>query len=115
MKRSDFLSTNEKNALAELVKILKDKHQHQLCKIKLFGSKIRGNYDEASDIDVFIVFDRRVDWKFKDQIFELIFEINLRYNVFISARIYSKSRLQEERIKTLPFIRNVLQNGVDLL
>jgi len=115
MKKLRYLKTNEKQALNELIDKLKIQFKTQLHEIKLFGSKARGDFDESSDIDVFIVFNREVDWKFKDQIYSLIFDIDLKYDVFISARIYSAKRLVEKRMKALPFIQNVHKEGVSLL
>lgn len=115
MKSLRFLKTDEKQALNELIDKLKRRYKNQLLDIKLFGSKVRGDFDAASDIDVFIVFDCDVDWKFKDQIYALIFDIDLKYDVLISARIYSKKKLIEKRMQALPFIQNVQEHGVGLL
>lgn len=111
----NYLTSEEQLALNDLIEKLKSKFKHQLREIKIFGSKVRGDFDEASDIDIFIVFDRDVDWKFKDQIYALIFDIDLKYDVLISARIYSVERLAEKRIQALPFIKSVHEHGVNLL
>jgi len=115
MDKYKYLTPNEKQALEELIQNLREKFGNKLKKIKLFGSKMRGNFDKASDIDLFLVFSNEVDWRFKDLIYEIIFEINLKYDVFISTRIYSSFRLKENKIKTLPFIKNVVENGIDLI
>ena len=115
MGKLKYLTMNEKQALDELILNLREKFGNQLKEIKLFGSKMRGDYDKASDIDLFLVFANEVDWRFKDVIYEMIFDINLKYDVFISARIYSITKINENKIKTLPFIKNVVQHGVDLI
>ncbi len=115
MGKLKYLTMNEKQALDELILNLREKFGNQLKEIKLFGSKIRGDYDKASDIDLFLVFDNDVDWRFKDVIYDIIFEINLKFDVFISARIYSIKKINENKIKTLPFIKNVVEHGVDLI
>jgi predicted nucleotidyltransferase len=115
MSKHKYITTNEKQALDELIQYLKEEFGNKLEQIKLFGSKLRGDFDKASDIDLFLVFNNKVDWRFKDKIYEIIFEINLKYEVFLSARIYSSSRLKESKIKTLPFIKNVVEQGIDLL
>jgi predicted nucleotidyltransferase len=115
MKRLAFLTIKEKQALNELIGKLQSQFENQLRDIKLFGSKARGDFDEASDIDIFIVFDCNVDWKFKDQIYAIIFDIDLKYDVLISARIYSAQKLAEKRMQALPFIKNVHKQGVSLL
>ena len=57
MGKLKYLTINEKQALDELILNLREKFGNQLKKIKLFGSKMRGDYDKASDIDLFLVFD----------------------------------------------------------
>jgi len=115
MANLEHLKSKEQQALNELIDKLKKQFKNQLHEVKIFGSKVRGDFDEASDIDVFIVFDRDVDWKFKDQIYALIFDIDLKYDVLISARIYSVQKLAEKRLQALPFIKNVREQGVSLL
>jgi len=85
VKELKQLLAKERSALIQLVYILTEKYENEIAAIKLFGSKVRGDSTEDSDIDVFIVFDRDVDWRLKDEIYDLIFPINLEYDVFISA------------------------------
>ena len=115
MNKYKYLSKNEKLALDELIQLLRKKYDNKLKAIKLFGSKMRGDFDNESDIDLFLVFDFDVDWKFKDLIYDLVFELNLKYDIFISCRIHSSKRLKDNKIRTLPFIKNVVEHGIDLL
>ena len=115
MRELKHLLAKEQEALNELVQILREKYGDEIETIKLFGSKSRGDSELDSDLDVFIIFARDVDWKFKDEIYDLIFPINLKYDVFISVRIYSKVRLQEKRVQALPFIQNVQKQGIEIL
>jgi predicted nucleotidyltransferase len=114
-KSLKYLTPGEILALNELIDKLKSQFENQLYDVKIFGSKVRGDFDEASDIDVLIVFGGNVDWKFKDKIYSLILDIDLKYDVFISARIYSAQKLAEKRMQALPFIKNVSEQGVSLL
>ena len=104
MDKYKYLTTNEKHALDELIQSLRKKFGNRLMRIKLFGSKMRGDFDNASDIDLFLIFNSKVDWRFKDLVYDIIFEINLKYDVFISTRIYSSTRLKENKIKVFLII-----------
>ncbi len=108
-----YLSDNEKEALKELVTTLRARYP-ELREIKVFGSKIRGDFDKESDIDVFLVFDREVDREFEKGLSESVFEINLKYNVLLSVLAYSTERLKEKRIRALPFIEYVMREGVPI-
>lgn len=114
-KALKYLTQNERTAVNELLSRLKDRFGDQLKTVRIFGSKVKGNFDESSDIDLFVMFDCQVDWKFKDQIYEIIFQLDLKYDVLISARIYSVRKLNNDLIKELPFIQNVAKNGIDIL
>ncbi len=115
MEQLNILSQKEQKAISELVELLQSRYGSGVAGIKLFGSKARGNFTAESDIDLLVVFDREVDWKFRDEINSLIFPINLKYDMFLSARIYSTNRLNEERIKALPFIKSIQKHGITIL
>ncbi len=40
--------------------------------IYLFGSHARGDANDDSDIDIAIIFDREIDWRFKSQVRNLV-------------------------------------------
>lgn len=47
--------------------------------IYLFGSRARGDYQIDSDYDLAFVFDRKIDWKFKDEIRRLTSRKMVKY------------------------------------
>jgi len=115
MKQLNILSPKEQKAIAELVELLQSRYGSVVASIKLFGSKARGDFALESDIDLFIVFEREVDWRFRDEINGLIFPLNLKYDMFISARVYSTDNLRQERIQALPFIKSIEKHGITIL
>lgn len=106
------LEKQEIAAIKELKQSLKTAFGKELKEIRIFGSKVRGDFDEESDIDIFLVFDRDVDWRFKDVVYELVYEIDLKYDVLFNVIIYSAKELKNPKIKMLPFIRAVQRGGV---
>ncbi len=88
----------------------------KLCAVKLYGSYARGDFDEESDIDVMIIADISPENRSaaRENIFRLVYDINLNYNVLVSVMIQDKSTY--DRYKgSYPFYINVEKEGVDLV
>lgn len=109
------MSPQELQAIDELIEKLKQKYGTQLKELKVFGSKTRSDFTSDSDIDVFLVLDKNVNRALEDELYDMVFEINLKFDVYISMRIYSIGKLSDSRIKNLPFIKNVEREGITVL
>jgi predicted nucleotidyltransferase len=82
-----YLTTTELEAIDMLVtkisKIWKD------TKFKLFGSKVTGNFDEESDIDILILLPCEVKEEIRERIIDIVFDINLKFDTNVSPLILS--------------------------
>ncbi|MEW6097161.1 MAG: nucleotidyltransferase domain-containing protein [bacterium] len=112
MKQLKHLKLNEKKALEELVKVLKEKYRDKIKEIRLFGSKVRDKVNHESDLDIFILFAEDADWKFKDNVARVIYDLILTYDSLFDLTIFSENELKDKRIKSLPFYKNILKEGV---
>ncbi len=112
IKNLNHLTKNEVDAILELKKRLKKNFGKELNEIRIFGSKVRGDFDKESDIDVFVVFDRDVDWDFKNEVSHIAYDIDLEFEVMFNLIIFSTIQLKEPKYKILPFIQNVKKEGV---
>ncbi len=96
----------------QIVKELKRKVSDKFGKAEviLFGSKIKASAKEESDIDVLVILNRNVDLKVKETIYDIAYELSLRYDEVLDVSVYSKE--EWERYKaSLPFIINVEKEG----
>ncbi|MFQ6031499.1 MAG: nucleotidyltransferase family protein [Candidatus Zixiibacteriota bacterium] len=114
IKGLNHLTKNEVDAILELKKRLKKNFGKELNEIRIFGSKVRGDFDKESDIDVFVVFDRGVDWDFENKVSRIAYDIDLEFGVLFNLIIFSASQLKEPKYKILPFIQNVKKEGVTI-
>lgn len=105
------LSNKEKAALLELKKSIKQKYV--LVDFKLFGSKVKGDSDRESDLDVLIVLET-LDWKTEKAIFELCFEVGLKYDLLLSPIVYSKDEYESSPNKITPFYLSVEKEGISI-
>lgn len=104
-----LLKESEKTALMELKKILEK--DYGLLDFRIFGSKARGEDSPESDIDLMIELSK-VSPKIESEIDKIIFSINLRYDCFISAVIFSKIELEEGPMDQSPLYRVIEREGV---
>jgi predicted nucleotidyltransferase len=72
----------------ELSTKLKNKYL-DLKGIYFFGSWFRGDYYKDSGYDIAIVFNRKIDWKFEDEITSIIYDLELKYNLLLDHYIFN--------------------------
>ncbi|TAL67112.1 MAG: nucleotidyltransferase domain-containing protein [Bacteroidetes bacterium] len=76
--------------IEELIGELKSKYS-DFRGIYLFGLHARGEANEDSDIDLAIIFDREIDWRFKDAVRDIIIEKEIEYSVIIDSHIFNSN------------------------
>jgi len=97
-----------------LVELLRNRYGNEAASIRLFGSRARGEFTSDSDIDLMILFDCEIDWRFRDKINRSISPLNVKNDVFHSARISSTTMLREERIQALQLVEGIQQDGLTI-
>jgi len=111
MGLGNYLNENEERAIKALEDVLSKKFA--LLDLRLFGSKTRGESDSGSDIDVMIeIADSNPE--IEAQINEIIFEINLQNDSFISAVIFSRKELEEGPLAESPLYKIVQKEGLPI-
>jgi len=113
MKDLKYLTSTEKSALELLISELRNKLDDQLIRIQLFGSKIRGDFRENSDIDLLIVVRERTQ-AILDIIAEVSLDVDLEYDPKISLIIFSIDEYNQNEAWETPFIKNVEREGIPL-
>jgi len=101
-----YLTNNEKKALKELKKeVLK---LYPEAKLILFGSKVRGDFDEESDVDVLVVMPE-LNFDKKEIIWDISNEINWKFDTNISLKVLKKEDLKKYN---LSFYKEVKKEGI---
>jgi predicted nucleotidyltransferase len=62
-----------------------------ILEIKVFGSRVRGDNEQDSDFDLFVVVND--GGLIEDKIIDIAFDINLKYDIYISPRVIPSSIL----------------------
>jgi predicted nucleotidyltransferase len=103
------LLENEKAALLKLKSALLQKLG--LLDFRVYGSKARGDATPDSDVDVMIEVENYTP-AVESEIDELIFQVNLEFECFISAVIFSRRELEEGPLDESPLYKMIEREGV---
>ena len=113
MKKNLALNKKEKQAVKAFVATIKKNLEDQLLETKIFGSKVRGDYSQDSDIDILIVLKERSKYII-DTLYEKLLSIELEYDSKISLTIFSQTEYQNNLNAHTPFIESLNNEGVSL-
>jgi len=104
----DNLPETKKKAIREFVSSLKERYKDKIIRIILFGSMVRGDFLEESDIDILVIGEgiNLLD------ISKLTSKILLEYGEVIVPIVRSENEFQKR--KTYTFYRTILKEGVEL-
>jgi len=100
------LSSTEKLALKEFKTQISHKLKGKVFGLKIFGSKVRGDFKKTSDIDV-LVLVKTPSLKVKEIIFDITSQVLLKYNVDLSVKIFSQKEFEKGLKLQIPFYLKV--------
>jgi predicted nucleotidyltransferase len=106
------LTGQEKAALSEFVARLREKYADEVVLVMLFGSKVRGDFDEESDLDVLVVVAGNDRWPYWREITDLTSDLLLDYEVNVSALVFDEEHYQWLRKHRAPIYDNTTRKGV---
>ncbi len=104
------LKENEKKALQELKqKLLK---RFPDVEVILYGSKVRSDDEEFSDIDLLILINSQVIRRIKEEITEITYDIELKYDVVFGIIIENRDFWESPLANAMPLHWNIDREGV---
>ncbi|RIH65987.1 nucleotidyltransferase domain-containing protein [Mariniphaga sediminis] len=98
--------------LNQLKKNLKEVLGNRIQKVILFGSRIKNEENEYSDLDVLIVTDKIFSWKEKNIIRDICFDISVDYEILVDSKIISQEEIDTKFWGKHPLITDALKSGV---
>jgi predicted nucleotidyltransferase len=103
------LTQNEREAIQTAVERLKEEFPVQ--KTVVFGSKVRGDHDAHSDIDLLFITSRPLHWKEEKAIVETLFDIGMRFDVIFSSLFASSEEWEGGLFTQFPIYREIVRDG----
>ena len=110
-KHTPLLMENEQIAIKSLREELSKRFN--LIDLRLFGSKARGEATSESDIDVMIEVEE-VGFETRSQIYDIVFEINLENETFLSPTIFNKREIEKGIMSESPIYKIIQEEGIPL-
>ena len=107
---NQFLSQVQVQALKEIKERIKNKFEIE--NIILYGSSVRGELDEESDIDLLIITKNILARRVRHEITEIVFEINLKYETNFSTLVVDYDSWENGPYSILPIHEEVEREGV---
>lgn len=103
------LKKNEENAVRTLKESLAG--QYPLLDFRIFGSKIRGDDSDQSDIDVMIELPES-NPEIESEIYDFVYDINLQNDCLISVVIFGKDEIEQGPLSESPIYKTIMREGV---
>ncbi len=107
------LSLNETKAVEEFLSRIRLAFGEKVERAALFGSKVRGESMEYSDIDILLIVAEE-GWEFKKAIIEIGSDISLDYDVLLDIRIFSKAQWEYLAAIQAGLYRNITRDAIPL-
>ncbi len=103
---------NKKTIILQDLKVkLGDLLGKELVNIYLFGSQANNTENPDSDYDILILLKTKNDWKTKDKVIDICYDVDLKHDILIDAHILAEEELTSLRGKQ-PIYLNAIQNGI---
>ncbi len=80
-------------------------------KVILYGSKVRGDSDEYSDIDLLLITSKPLHWREEKAIVEILFDLGMEYDVIFSPLFASSDEWDRGVFKEFPIYREIMEEG----
>jgi len=104
----------EKETLEKLVKRLLKILPDRIKLVYVFGSRVRGNHDEWSDLDILVVVkDKKPE--IEKKIIDIVAEERFKTGIPFAPIIKDIKVFEEEKRLNTPFYQNLLKEGINLL
>lgn len=99
----------ERKALQEVAGILAN--EASVLKIIAYGSRVRGDFREDSDLDVLVLIEKK-DRAIKEKIIDAFYFYEMNFGIPFSVTILSKEEFDLNEAMGSPFIKSIKEEGV---
>lgn len=112
MNKRLHLKKRDKEAIAEFKRQVVDNYSD--ARFILYGSKVKGEDTEFSDIDILILIKEKVTTSIEQKIFGIGFEVGLCYDVVFGIIVEEGSFWNSPLSEAMPFHWSVSREGIPI-
>lgn len=105
------MSKKERYAIERFGETVKSRLSEYVVRMSVFGSKVRGDYSEASDIDILVIVKER-SLRVMDQIAEITSDLNIEFGLSIAPVVFSENEYDMNATMASPFSLTVHEEGL---
>ena len=109
------MNEKDRNIILELKKRLPDTVRDHIRKVIAFGSRVRGEGSEDSDLDLLILVDRKapeIEVKIEDVAYEVMWDHD--FEPILSIKLFTESGYHDLVKEGFSFYKNIEREGVAL-
>jgi len=99
----------EKKILNDVARTLSA--EPSVLKIVAYGSRVRGDFREDSDFDIFVLVDKK-NPGLKNRIRDVFYEYEMKYNIPFSVTILSREEYDFNVSLGSPFVKSLQEEGI---
>lgn len=103
-----MIKTNFDSIIDKIKQTLSERYE-DFKGIYFYGSRVRGDNNQDSDYDIVIVFDREIDWKFKNEVRSIVYLFMVENDLLIDCKVISQKGISDP---STPFEVNVKKEGI---
>ena len=107
----NHMSKTERRAIERFGDDVKSRLGDYVVRMSVFGSKVRGDFRETSDIDVLVIVKER-SLRIMDQIAEITSDLNIKYDLSISPVVFSEEEYDVNAKMASPFSLAIHEEGL---
>ncbi|MCF8242564.1 MAG: nucleotidyltransferase domain-containing protein [Melioribacteraceae bacterium] len=100
---------NDLKIVKEIKKKLIHDYSGLIEHVIFHGSRLREKKD--SDLDLLIIVSKKINWQKESEIFSIIYEFGLKYNIVFDPKFITRNDFENEH-KNMPFIQSVRSHGI---
>ena len=82
-----------------------------LIDFRVFGSMVRGDNDEYSDMDVFLEVEK-LNQRIKDKILDVVWKTGFKHSIVISPLIFTRNDIEKSPLRASPIVKNIAKDGI---
>ena len=104
------LHPNDQAAIVAAAAVLRERFPVEA--VYLFGSKATGRDDAESDIDLLVLTSRPLQWRERDSVTDVLFDVEMRFEVVISTLIVDLEDWRHGPYQVLAIHDEIERDGV---